>query len=279
MRGASVFSMGQFSRITGLTVKTLRLYHEKGLLEPELVDPATSYRYYGSRNVEQARAIAYLRQMEFPLVDIKEIMERFEDKDEILSFLEKQRTRIEARLSQLGQMEQSLEAAIKSEREAQKMLKRVDLEVREKEVQAMDVAGLRWKGRYDETGKAFQRLSRTAGRTIAGKGMNLYYDSEYKEEDADIESCFAVRQGIKASGDLKVHRLAGGPCVSLIHKGPYDQLSRAYARVFEYVQRKKYETLLPIREVYRKGPGMIFQGNPKNYLTEIQIRIAEAPKE
>lgn len=274
-----MFSIGQFSRITGLTVKTLRLYHEKELLEPELVDPATSYRYYGSRNVEQARAIAYLRQMEFPLGEIKEIMERFEDEDEILSFLEKQRTRIEARLSQLGQVEQSLEAAIRSEREAQKMLKRVDLEVREKQLQSIDVAGLRWKGRYDETGKALQRLGRMAGRYIAGKAMNLYYDGEYKEEDADIESCFAVRQGIKASGELKVHTLAGGRCVSLIHKGPYDQLSRAYTRIFEYVQRKKYETLLPIREIYLKGPGMIFKGNPKNYLTEIQIMIAEANKE
>ena len=274
-----MFGIGQFSRITGLTVKTLRLYHEKGLLEPELVDPATGYRYYGSRNVERARAIAYLRQMEFPLVEIKEIMERFEEEDGILPFLEKQRTRIESRLSQLGQVEQSLEAAIESEREAQEMLKRVDLEVREKELQAIDVAGLRWKGRYEETGKAFQRLGRTAGRYIAGKAMNLYYDGEYKEEDADIESCFAVRGGIKASGELKVHKLAGGTCVSLIHKGPYEQLSRAYARVFEYVQKKKYETLLPIREIYLKGPGMIFKGNPNNYLTEIQIMVTDAKRE
>jgi effector-binding domain-containing protein len=27
----------------------------------------------------------------------------------------------------------------------------------------------------------------------------------------------------------------------------------------------------PSREIYLKGPGMIFKGNPKNYLTEIQI--------
>jgi len=274
-----MFSIGQFSRITGLTIKTLRLYHEKGMLEPELVDPATSYRYYGSRNVEQARAIGYLRQMEFPLNEIKEIMERFGAEDEILSFLEKQRTRIEARLNQLGQVEQSLEAAIKGEKEAQKMIRGVDLEVREKEVQPVDVAGLRWKGRYAETGKAFQRLGRLAGRYIAGKAMNLYYDGEYKEDDADIESCFAVRRGIESSGELKVHTLPGGHCVSLVHKGPYEQISHAYARVFEYVQKKKYETLLPSREIYLKGPGMIFKGNPQKYLTEIQIMVAETKKE
>jgi len=56
-----MFSIGPFSRITGLTVKTLRLYHEKGLLEPKLTDPQTGYRYYDSHSVEQARAVAYLQ--------------------------------------------------------------------------------------------------------------------------------------------------------------------------------------------------------------------------
>ena len=38
---------------------------------------------------------------------------------------------------------------------------------------------------------------------------------------------------------------------------------------------KGYRILMPTREVYVKGPGMIFKGNPKNYLTEIQILVAE----
>ena len=39
-------------------------------------------------------------------------------------------------------------------------------------------------------------------------------------------------------------------------------------------QKNNYPTLLPSREIYLKGPGMIFRGNPKNYLTEIQIMIS-----
>ena len=41
-----VFSIGEFSKITGLTVKTLRFYHEQGLLHPTHVDSETGYRYY-----------------------------------------------------------------------------------------------------------------------------------------------------------------------------------------------------------------------------------------
>jgi len=271
-----VFSIGPFSRITGLTIKTLRLYHEKGLLEPRVTDPNTGYRYYDSRNVEQARAIAYLRQMEFPLAEIVEILKHFEQDEDILGFLEHQRNTIEARMVQLNQVAHSLNAVIQAEREVKQMLQNVDNEIREKEVEPVEVAGLRWKGKYADTGKAFQQLGRLAGRYIDGKAINLYYDTEYKEEDAEVESCFQVKKGIKEKGDFSIHTLPGGHCVSILHKGPYDQLSRSYSRLFAYLQEKKYPVQLPIREIYLKGPGMIFKGNPKNYLTEIQVMIDDS---
>jgi len=104
--------------------------------------------------------------------------------------------------------------------------------------------------------------------------MGLYYDREYKEEDADFESCFPVKQEVKKEG-VQVHRLEGGRCVALVHRGPYGELGRSYQKVFEYMREKKLEPKSPTREVYLKGPGMIFRGNPKNYLTEIQVLVAE----
>ncbi len=50
---------------------------------------------------------------------------------------------------------------------------------------------------------------------------------------------------------------------------------RSYAKIIEYIQGRNYEILLPVREVYIKGPGMIFRGNPKKYLTEIQVLISK----
>jgi effector-binding domain-containing protein len=93
-----------------------------------------------------------------------------------------------------------------------------------------------------------------------------------KEDNADIETCYPVGD-MKLAGALILHALPGGKCVYLVHKGPYEHLSRSYAKVMDYIQKKKYQVSLPIREIYRKGPGMIFRGNPKNYLTEIQIMI------
>ena len=69
-----MFSIGEFSRITGLTVKTLRFYHQQGVLVPSRVDPSTGYRYYDENDVETARVITYLRSLDVPLLEVKEIL-------------------------------------------------------------------------------------------------------------------------------------------------------------------------------------------------------------
>jgi effector-binding domain-containing protein len=84
----------------------------------------------------------------------------------------------------------------------------------------------------------------------------LIYDTEYKEEDADLEVCMPVRKG-KAKDGISIRELPGGRSVSLLHKGPYDQLGRAYDNILAFVKEKGYEIVMPTREVYLKHPGMI----------------------
>jgi len=51
------FSIGEFSKITSLSIKSLRLYHEKGILIPAEVDEFTGYRYYNEANYDMAKSI------------------------------------------------------------------------------------------------------------------------------------------------------------------------------------------------------------------------------
>ena len=89
-----MFSIGEFSRITGFSIKALRIYHEKGILEPDKVEEFTGYRYYNSTSVEKARIVQYLKSFEFSLNEIKEMLENFEDESEITVFHEKQRQKV-----------------------------------------------------------------------------------------------------------------------------------------------------------------------------------------
>ena len=58
---SDLFTVGEFSKVTGLSVKTLRFYHEKQLLLPTRVDEATGYRYYSAGQLERLNRILGLQ--------------------------------------------------------------------------------------------------------------------------------------------------------------------------------------------------------------------------
>ena len=68
-------SIGRFARSTGLSIGALRHYAEIGLLRPARVDPDTGYRYYAEEQLDTARLIAVLRDVDVPLGLIQEITE------------------------------------------------------------------------------------------------------------------------------------------------------------------------------------------------------------
>jgi DNA-binding transcriptional MerR regulator len=270
-----LFSIGEFSKITGLSIKAIHLYHEKGLLVPARIDTQTSYRYFDSRNVEQARAIRKCRELSFSLEEIRVVLENFEDDVLLLDVLESKREEIRSQLARLKGTARILDALIASEREAHAMAANNTGNVEQKTLAPLLVVAKRWKGRYQDSGHAFSELGKKMGRFISGKPMNLYYDGEFKEDDADIQTCFPLRtKPPRVPSDLLVHELPGGTFVSLVHRGPYAELGKSYERLFAYLHDHGLRAQLPSREIYLKGPGMIFRGNPKNYLTEIQVPVA-----
>jgi len=264
------FSIGEFSKVTGLSVKTLRFYQEKGILSPSRVYEESGYRYYDPTKVDRARVIVQLRTMEFSLEEISVILQECEDERDILAALQQKKAQIKQRIRQDREVAACLDRIIRMEREAQRLAEQSTFAVENKSLEPMLMAGVRMKGKYSDCGQGFSKIARAFGRHRAGKCFCLYYDGEYREEDADFEACFPLHKEVTAEG-ISVRLLPGGRVLSLVHQGPYDQLGRSYARILRHAKERKLEIQLPTREVYLKGPGMIFKGNPKNYLTEIQL--------
>jgi DNA-binding transcriptional MerR regulator len=92
--------IGRFARLTGLSVGALRHYDELDLLRPAWVDPETGYRSYRRDQVEAARTIARLRDLEVPLETIRAYLGT-DDPGEHRRLLEGHRRRIEARTFRL----------------------------------------------------------------------------------------------------------------------------------------------------------------------------------
>ena len=72
--GVEEVSIGEFARRSRLSVKALRLYDELGVLVPARVDQDSGYRYYDALQLDTARLVAMLRQLEIPLAAIRELL-------------------------------------------------------------------------------------------------------------------------------------------------------------------------------------------------------------
>jgi effector-binding domain-containing protein len=135
----------------------------------------------------------------------------------------------------------------------------------------MKVATLRMNAPYQQCGEGFSKIFKRFWFQSCGPPMLLCYDTEYKDV-ANYEVAVPIKVGESKDG-IEVRELPAGRCVSLMHRGPYDEISLSYKKVCDYASTNGYKRLLPSREIYVKGPGMLFKGNPKNYLTEIQLLI------
>jgi DNA-binding transcriptional MerR regulator len=70
----SLLAIGDFSRATHLSIKTLRLYHQRGLLEPADISPQTRYRRYTTDQIPTAQIIRRFRDLEMPLNEIRSVL-------------------------------------------------------------------------------------------------------------------------------------------------------------------------------------------------------------
>lgn len=98
-----LLSIGRFARLAGLSVGALRHYDELDLLRPADIDRFTGYRRYRRAQLETARTIARLRDLELPLDEIREVL-AMDDPADQRRRLATHRARIEARTNRLTRL-------------------------------------------------------------------------------------------------------------------------------------------------------------------------------
>lgn len=70
MESREFYRIGEFSKLSELSVRTLRYYDEIGLLNPDIIDNFTGYRYYTDKNLYEAYVINILKGVNFSLEEI-----------------------------------------------------------------------------------------------------------------------------------------------------------------------------------------------------------------
>lgn len=269
------YLIGDFSKISRLSVKTLRYYHEINLIVPARIDRHSGYRYYNDKNLEQVIALQKLKILGFSIQDIVKIFnDSVSDADLIEPMMEKLKETREA-ISFYQNMESRLQAFLTMQGTDYKLERSHPVEL---EVEEFMVASHRFTGHYSQINPHLQMLYQAAAGNLSGaRPFALYYDDQSMEAGADIEVCLPIIRRIK-DGRTNCRLIQGGKAISVIHWGPYETISLAYQQMLDYIISLGIQTQLPVREVYLKGAGDIFIGNPQDYITEIQFLIQNASR-
>ena len=89
------YRIGEFARLSGISIKTLRFYDRIGLFQPAAVDPRTRYRLYVPQQLQDLAAVLALRDLGASLNDIRRVVRRTAPRQEHSKLLEKLRRNAE----------------------------------------------------------------------------------------------------------------------------------------------------------------------------------------
>jgi DNA-binding transcriptional MerR regulator len=162
-RDSERYTIGQFSKLTRLTPKALRLYGELGLLRPADVDPSTGYRFYAFAQARRAAAMSLLRSVELPLADIARIVEATTS-DEVRLLLSAHRATLEGRLEEHRRMLLEVEQLIQRG-EIMEILAKLD------ELEPETIATVPFASTMDDVGAAVGEAYAQLFGALAGAGV------------------------------------------------------------------------------------------------------------
>jgi DNA-binding transcriptional MerR regulator len=264
-----MYKIGEFSKITCFTVKALRFYEEKEILIPSFRDEASGYRFYNESDIEKARLISFLKEVDFTIAEIKEVLSNCNSEDDLSYYMAEKSEWFCKQIKEYSSKSEKIKNYISKPKGG---IQAMSYEVKEKTLEPIFVASIRYIGRYDEVGIYYKKLFSAIKNNCNGAPFDICYDGEYKENDADIEACIPIKTIISANG-ITIRKIEATKTLTTIHKGGYDTISLAHKAIIDYANENGIQLSPICRHNYLKGPGLIFKGNPNHYITEISVSI------
>jgi DNA-binding transcriptional MerR regulator len=242
-------AIGDFSRMTHLTVKALRHYHDVGLLEPAVIDPSSGYRFYEPGQVPVAQVIRRFRDLGMPLEEIRQVLQApdIEARNQVLVA---HMQRMEAQLAAT----QSVVASLRSLLERQPA--RLEVEYRSAAAGAalaisghVSMADLEpwWDAAYRE----LDAVLAAAGVAPAGPRAALYPAEFFElEGGGEVVAYVPVPAGVRPRGRPELREVPAAELAVALHAGSMADLDQTYAALGTYVAEQEIGVQGPIREHY-----------------------------
>ena len=271
-----VFKIGDFSRLSLVSVKALRYYDELGLLKPARVDECTGYRYYSASQLTRLNRILALKDLGLSLEQIALLLDQEPTPDQIRGMLRLKQVELRQQLTEGQARLARIDAWLHAFEQEDTMS---DYAVVLKNVAPLRVAQIRGVApSMEQIGPTLDGLFDQVMGYLSHQGApsgapptTLYYDAEMRETDITVGACMPFEGHLRDGEQVHVSELPGVETMaSVIHHGSFSTLKQAYHALFQWIEANGYQISGPIRELnlaYERG------GDQSKFVTEIQVPV------
>lgn len=276
--GERLLTIGEFSRLSQLSIRMLRYYDEHGVLPPVHTDPRSGYRSYAPAQLATARQVRRLRDVGLGVAELAACVPLLDEPGAMRRVLERHRTRLiaeaaaaSARIQEVDDLITGLEEPLMS------------VTVTHRTDPARTVASLRGViPTYADEARLWERLMPAlfqAGAQLApdARAVAVFHDEDYRETDCDVEVRLEVAAPFTppdgADGVRCVDLPAQDVAVGVLHGG-YERVGEVMEAVGRWVPEHGYRFAGPMFNVYLVSPHE--DPEPAHWVTEVCIPVAPA---
>ena len=275
-----MLKIGEFSRLSQVTVKTLHHYDDIGLLKPSQIDKFTGYRYYTIDQLPRMHSIMALKELGLSLEEIALLLLNDLPPEQIRGIFRYKQAQVQAhlreeqlRLAQIGFRLRQIEM--------EGAMQAVDIVI--KRIEPFSALTLRHnyqtRPEREKMGVAIEQAVRAGlitPNSIAP--ANIFYEDEFQGEYTDTEVVVPVEPThapVVSLGDVGTLTLreisAINQAATYLHQGDYPSLNEKFVFLQRWAVENGYQLSGTWRFVYHRGP--MHHVAPSEYLTELQHPI------
>lgn len=268
-----MFKIGEFSKLTQVSIRMLRYYDETGLLKPIAIYPFTHYRKYSAEQITTLNKIIFLRDLGFNVSDIALALNQWSDE-----FIINQLNHKQSEILNTIKHEQNKLAKIelaKRDIKQEKMTMHYNVAIKaipsypvlslRRVVPDYYAEGLLWREMLD-----FIKKNNLATPT---NSFTIYHDMDYREKDIDIEICVSVEQLRENTDDFTYRNTEAVSIMAYtMVYGAFENIANAFTSFANWLEtHNQYKMAGKNRQIVHRGPWN--EKTPNHYLTEIQIPL------
>ena len=272
-----MIKIGDFARLSQVSLVTLRYYDEMDLLKPVRVDPSSGYRFYAADQLPRLNRILALKDLGFSLDQIRLMLADGLKPEQLRAMLTVQRREVEKRLVEEQERLFRIEARLR-QIELEDTMPTYDVVI--KMTPAMTVAARRVTIPTNDQvpqylGPAYREVYsylREQGVRDDGLCMALWHSPADVYENEDAEVIVVIDRPLPGTGQVKVYELPPTRVAAVIHQGNFEEFTQGHAALLEWIDANGYRIAGPYREIYIKHD----KANLTATITEVQFPVERA---